>query len=41
MDESGRCYDVAVIGSGIAGAALAAVLARQGLDVVVDRKSVV
>ncbi len=35
MDESGRCYDVAVIGSGIAGAALAAVLARQGLDVVV------
>jgi len=32
---SSRLYDVAIIGSGFAGSALAAILARQGLDVIV------
>jgi len=35
MDESDCGYDVAIIGSGIAGSALASILSRQGLDVIV------
>ena len=33
--DGGKTYDVAIIGSGIGGSTLAAVLARQGLSVVV------
>jgi tetracycline 7-halogenase / FADH2 O2-dependent halogenase len=35
MVDSGKIYDVAIIGSGIGGSTLAAVLARQGLSVLV------
>jgi FADH2 O2-dependent halogenase len=34
MDQAKRTYDVAIIGSGIGGSTLAAILARQGLNVV-------
>jgi len=35
MEPADRDYDIAVIGSGIGGSTLAAILARQGLKVVV------
>ncbi len=35
MTNTDTCYDVAIIGSGIGGSTLAAVLARQGLSVIV------
>ncbi len=35
MSDNGQMYDVAIIGSGIGGSTLAAILARQGLSVIV------
>lgn len=35
MSETQKVYDVAIIGSGIGGSSLAAILARQGMDVIV------